>query len=355
MRHHKFQLTLATLTRIMAATTTTTTTLPRKVGFLGLGMMGQGMASVLLNAFNTTNTTNTQQQQSNLTVWNRTISKADALKANGAHVCESPKELAKNGQCSVVYAMLADPKASVVVAEQFAEGLREKKMQRKQREMSVTRDTEESDDVITYVEMSTIDAQTSENIKLVIERDQMAEYLAAPVSGGQKDAKEGELLILAAGAKEAYEKCLIDFDEMGKQSWLMGPECKNATDAKMALQIMMGGQAALLAECLAFCEYTGVDEKVWFDVLDKGVMMNPLLRSVGNRMFKGVENNRTWPQTLFQLYLQQKDLKLAIETAEKVHCEVPVASAVHQRYVKASRKGHQNEDFASLRDAYDEK
>ena len=49
----------------------------------------------------------------------------------------------------------------------------------------------------------------------------------------------------------------------------MGPECKNATDAKMALQIMMGGQAALLAECLAFCEHAGVDEKVWFDVLDK--------------------------------------------------------------------------------------
>ncbi len=343
----------------MAATTTTSTTLPRKVGFLGLGMMGQGMASVLLNAFNTTNTTNTNTQEHHLTVWNRTISKADALKANGALVCESPKELAKNGQCSIVYAMLADPKASVMVAEQFAEGLREKKMQRKQNEMSVTTDVDENnggkDDVITYVEMSTIDAQTSENIKLVIERDQMAEYLAAPVSGGQKDAKEGELLILAAGAKEAYEKCLIDFERMGKQSWLMGPECKNATDAKMALQIMMGGQAALLAECLAFCEYTGVDEKVWFDVLDKGVMMNPLLRSVGNRMFKGVENNRTWPQTLFQLYLQQKDLKLAIETAEKVHCEVPVAAAVHQRYVKASRKGHANEDFASLRDAYDEK
>ena len=162
----------------------------------------------------------------------------------------------------------------------------------------------------------------------------MAEYLAAPVSGGQKDAKEGELLILAAGAKEAYEKCLIDFDEMGKQSWLMGPECKNATDAKMALQIMMGGQAALLAECLAFCEYTGVDEKVWFDVLDKGVMMNPLLRSVGNRMFKGVENNRTWPQTLFQLYLQQKDLKLAIETAEKS----PLRSPRRERCPPAIRK-----------------
>ena len=89
--------------------------------------------------------------------------------------------------------------------------------------------------------------------------------------------KKASCWILAVS--EAYEKCLIDFDKMGKQSWLMGPECKNATDAKMALQIMMGGQAALLAECLAFCEYTGVDEKVWFDVLDKGVMMNPLLRS----------------------------------------------------------------------------
>jgi len=78
--------------------------------------------------------------------------------------------------------------------------------------------------VITYVEMSTIDAQTSENIKMVIERDQLAEYLAAPVSGGQKDAKEGELLILAAGSERAYEKCLGDFEKMGKQSWLMGPE-----------------------------------------------------------------------------------------------------------------------------------
>jgi len=107
----------------MSAPTTVAAT-SRKIGFLGLGMMGQGMASVLLNSFKNTNKKNGEQDA--LTVWNRTISKADALKANGAFVANSPQEMAKSG-CSIVYAMLADPKASVSVAEQFAEGLRENK------------------------------------------------------------------------------------------------------------------------------------------------------------------------------------------------------------------------------------
>ena len=324
----------------------------RKIGFLGLGMMGKGMASVLLDAF-AMNHRDDDDAKDALSVWNRTASKAETLKEKGASVATSPKEMAKSG-CEIVYAMLADPTASKMVAEQFAEGLREQK-QKEGGSLNTTNTNNTNNAVVVYVEMSTIDAETSETIKRVIEKDQRAEYLAAPVSGGEKDAKEGALLILAAGRRAAYEKCLVDFRRMGKQSWLMGPECKNATDAKMALQIMMGGQAALLAECLAFCEHAGVDEKVWFDVLDKGVMMNPLLKSVGNRMFGGVENNRRWPRTLFQTYLQQKDLKLAIETAEKVNCEVPIASAVHQRYVRASKKGHAYEDFAGVRDAYDER
>ena len=329
----------------------------RKIGFLGLGTMGKGMASVLLDAFAAMSTRDDDDTKDALAVWNRTASKAETLKEKGASVATSPKEMAKSG-CEIVYAMLADPTASKMVAEQFAEGLREHHHQQQEQhhhQKQKEGGSFNNNNAVVYVEMSTIDAETSETIKRVIEKDQRAEYLAAPVSGGEKDAKEGALLILAAGRRAAYEKCLVDFRRMGKQSWLMGPECKNATDAKMALQIMMGGQAALLAECLAFCEYAGVDEKVWFDVLDKGVMMNPLLKSVGNRMFGGVENNRQWPRTLFQTYLQQKDLKLAIETAEKVNCEVPIASAVHQRYVRASKKGHAYEDFAGVRDAYDEK
>ena len=61
--------------------------------------------------------------------------------------------------------------------------------------------TTTNDAVVVYVEMSTIDAETSETIKRVIEKDQRAEYLAAPVSGGEKDAKEGALLILAAAER----------------------------------------------------------------------------------------------------------------------------------------------------------
>ena len=267
-------------------------------------------------------------------MWNRTASKAETLKEKGASVATSPKEMAKSG-CEIVYAMLADPTASKMVAEQFAEGLREQK----QKEGGSLNTTTTNDAVVVYVEMSTIDAETSETIKRVIEKDQRAEYLAAPVSGGEKDAKEGALLILAGHARRsAYEKCLAQLSAHGETVLAMGPECKNATDAKMALQIMMGGQAALLAECLAFCEHAGVDEKVWFGVLDKGAMMNPLLKSVGNRMFGGVENNRRWPRTLFQTYLQQKDLKLAIETAEKVNCEVPIGSMKSTKGTSERRK-----------------
>ena len=144
------------------------------------------------------------------------------------------------------------------------------------------------------------------------------------------------------------------FRRMGKQSWLMGPECKNATDAKMALQIMMGGQAALLAECLAFCERR------------RG--RKSLVRRVGQRRHDepslkirrqpNVRRRRKQSPVAanaFQTYLQQ-DLKLAIETAEKVNCEVPIKlPSTKMRQSERRKKAAAYEDFAGVRDAYDEK
>ena len=280
-----------------------------------------------------------------LFVWNRSREKSQQLREKiECTISNSPAEIAE--ECDVVYAMLADPQASIAVAKEFVIGLQKSEDLMKKNGQTVALKK-------TYVEMSTIDKETSEIVKEMIERDGLGEYLSAPVSGGVKDASCGELLILAGGSRSAYERCEEDFKAMGKKSWFMGDCVKNATDAKMALQIMMGGQVALLAECFAFCEHAGVDGKVWFDVLDLGVMMNPLLRSVGQRMIDGVEKKRTWPKASFQTYLQQKDLKLAIETAEKINLELPVSAAVHQRYVKTSQKGHAYHDFASLRDSYD--
>ena len=301
-----------------------------------------------------------RKDDATMCVYNRTKAKAEQLveeegfgaslsslpsSSGRVEAVETPREVAL--RCGVAYSVLSDPEACVKVAEEFAKGLKDK------RDASSTLRTT-AEKISTYVEMSTVDGECARHIKSIVEESGNCRFVSAPVSGGVKDAENGELLILAAGEKDAYETCLADFEIMGKKSWWFGNDARKAADVKMVLQMMMGGQAALLAECLGFCEHISVDQRAFFDVLESGVMINPLLKSVGTRMFAGTAKTpRSWDKTFFQLYLQQKDLKLAIATAEKFHCEVPVSAAAHQRYVAAASKGHAFSDFASIRDAYD--
>ncbi|WVZ16419.1 hypothetical protein V8G54_009401 [Vigna mungo] len=138
-----------------------------EVGFLGLGIMGKAMATNLL------------RHGFKVTVWNRTLSKCEELVQHGASVGETPATVVK--KCKYTIAMLSDPSAA----------------------LSVVFDKDGVLDHINgkgYVDMSTVDADTSSKISEAI-KAKGGYFLEAPVSGSKKPAEDGQLVILAAGDK----------------------------------------------------------------------------------------------------------------------------------------------------------
>ncbi|KAK6141544.1 hypothetical protein DH2020_024711 [Rehmannia glutinosa] len=140
-----------------------------EIGFLGLGIMGKAMSMNLL------------RHGFKLTVWNRTLSRCDELVEHGATIGETPAAVIK--KCKYTIAMLSDPAAALSVV--FGEdGVLEQIGSGKG-----------------YIDMSTVDAETSSKISEAI-TSKGGSFLEAPVSGSKKPAEDGQLVILAAGEKD---------------------------------------------------------------------------------------------------------------------------------------------------------
>ena len=154
-----------------------------KYGFLGLGIMGRPMAANLLKA------------GYELTVWNRDGAKCAPLVELGATQAASVAEVVTASE--VTFAMLSNPAAAESVClgpNGVIEGLTPGKG---------------------YVDMSTIDPQTSGDLAAAV-TEEGGRYLEAPVSGTKKPAEEGTLIILTAGDKSLYEEVAPALDIMGK-------------------------------------------------------------------------------------------------------------------------------------------
>lgn len=108
----------------------------------------------------------------------------------------------------------------------------------------------------TYVDCSTVDEATGESSASVISATG-GKFLAAPVSGGWRDAAKGELLFICGGEKAAFDAASPLMDVMGAQSWHTGETPSHASRAKLMLQIMMGTMIGSLAECLALSKVRG--------------------------------------------------------------------------------------------------
>lgn len=108
----------------------------------------------------------------------------------------------------------------------------------------------------TYVDCSTVDETTGESSASVISATG-GKFLAAPVSGGWRDAAKGELLFICGGEKAAFDAASPLMDVMGAQSWHTGETPSHASRAKLMLQIMMGTMIGSLAECLALSKVRG--------------------------------------------------------------------------------------------------
>lgn len=279
-----------------------------EIGFLGLGIMGKAMAVNLLRSGH------------RVTVWNRTLSKCNELLEQGASVGETPAAVIE--KCKYTIAMLSDPSAALSVVFD-KDGVLEKMCSGKG-----------------YIDMSTVDADTSSKISEAITK-KGGQFLEAPVSGSKKPAEDGQLVILAAGEKSLYEEVIPAFNVLGKKSFFLG-KVGNGANMKLVVNMIMGSMLNALSEGLSLAGKSGLEQKTLLDVLDLGAIANPMFKLKGPAM---IQNN--YPPA-FPLKHQQKDMRLALALGDENAVAMPVAAAANEAFKKARSMGLGDLDFSAV-------
>ncbi|KAJ9697620.1 hypothetical protein PVL29_009445 [Vitis rotundifolia] len=279
-----------------------------EVGFLGLGIMGKAMSINLIRS------------GFKLTVWNRTLSKCDELVELGASIGETPAAVVK--KCKYTIAMLSDPSVALSVVFD-KDGVLEQICHGKG-----------------YIDMSTVDADTSSKISEAI-TSKGGSFLEAPVSGSKKPAEDGQLVILAAGEKALYDEAIPAFDIMGKKSFFLG-QVGNGAKMKLVVNMIMGSMMNAFSEGLVLADRSGLNPHTLLDVLDLGGIANPMFRLKGPTM---IQNSYS---PAFPLKHQQKDMRLALALGDENAVSMPVAAAANEAFKKARSLGLGDLDFSAV-------
>jgi 3-hydroxyisobutyrate dehydrogenase len=278
------------------------------VAFLGLGVMGSGMAGRLL------------QTGSPLVVWNRTHERAQPLVAQGARLAASPREAATGVEAIV--SMLADDPASRAVwlgPDGALAGAAPGTL---------------------CIESSTISPAWCEELARAAAAAGCA-LLDAPVTGSKTQAASGELRFLVGGAPETLERARPLLSAMGKETLYLGPTGAGAR-MKLINNFVCGIQAAALAEGVALTEGVGLDRGTALSVLANGAPGSPLVNAVGPRMLK-----RDYTVN-FRLALMHKDLSYSIAEAERAGVPLRTAATARDLFATAMDRGLGDVDFSAV-------
>ncbi|MSN26922.1 MAG: NAD-binding protein [Geobacter sp.] len=280
----------------------------KKIGFIGLGIMGSPMAANLVKA------------GFDVTVWNRTPAKCVPLISLGARQGESPRQVAAS--CEITFAMLADPDAAHAAcfgADGVLEGI---------------------GDGRGYIDMSTVDDKTSCAIATAITKAG-GRFLEAPVSGTKKPAEDGTLIILTAGEQSLYDEAAAALDKMGKLRLYLGAVGQGAR-MKLVVNMIMGGMMISFCEGMALGQKGGLDGSQILAVLDAGALANPMFSGKGPMLLAG-----DFP-TSFPLKHMQKDLRLAVALGDELGQPLHSSAAANETFKQACAAGDADRDFAAV-------
>lgn len=270
-----------------------------RIGFIGLGIMGRGMAA------------NLRKAGFELTVWNRTITRMEELVAQGARAGASPADVAARSDIIIICVSDTPDVQAVILGEQ-----------------GVIHGAQPGALVI---DCSTISPQATREIAAAL-REKGIFMLDAPVSGGSEGAAKGTLSIMIGGAANQFERALSIFQAMGKTITHVGGHGAGQT-VKLVNQVLVVGNCIAMCEALMFAQAGGVDLQKTYNAISQG--------AAGSWMF----TNRA-PQIMqrdwrpgFTIDLQQKDLRLVLEAADELGVPIPVTSIVFQLYRTLQAQG----------------
>lgn len=269
------------------------------IGFIGLGIMGTPMSLNLIRA------------GYSLTVYNRTREKCEALKEAGAKIADSPADVATSSDVIVtIVTDTPDVESLLFGPDGVADGLSPQK---------------------TVIDMSTISPEkTVEFASRLAEMD--VEMLDAPVSGGQRGAKEATLTIMVGGKGAVFKKYLPIFEAMGKNIFHVGGN-GDGQRVKLVNQVICGLNILAVVEGLRFARKAGLDMKTTHRVVTTGAASSWMLSNLGRSILEGDYSPG------FKVALQAKDLRLAMESMRRQNLSAPGTELTYSLFKEATDKG----------------
>lgn len=280
-----------------------------KVGFIGLGRMGTAMVRRLLQAGH------------EVTVYNRTPSKAQGMIEQGAHLAA---RVADACQGDAVITMLANDDAveDVVLGES---GVLQ----------SLGRRT-------IHVSMSTISVALCERLADV-HATAGRRFIAAPVFGRPDVAAQGKLFIVAAGESDVIDACRPLFEAMGQKTIPIGEVPQTANLVKLSGNFLIASIMEALSEAMALIRKAGIDPRRYYELLTSTLFTGPVFTNYGRL----IAEQRYQPAG-FAAPLGEKDMRLTLAAAETIRVPMPLASLVHDRLQTLIARGGEQLDWSGI-------
>ena len=279
-----------------------------RIGFLGLGTMGEPIANNLRKAGH------------EVTVWNRTPAKADHIVSKGGKLARTPRECASGRD--LVFTCVADEKALDAVLD-GPDGV-----------LAALKDGD------VYVDMSTAGTRAA---RTVAERTTAsgARFVACPILGSRAAAEKAQVVLVAGGPAAARERARPALHAVSARLFELEHPAQ-ASLIKLCVNAIGGAMVTAFGEAVALAAAGGVDTARLVEVLQASSFHSPLFLMKGEL----VEKKDFSPR--FAIKLAEKDQRLAQEAAADHGARMPLNEAVRRILADAAASGHADEDMAAV-------
>jgi 3-hydroxyisobutyrate dehydrogenase-like beta-hydroxyacid dehydrogenase len=280
----------------------------KKIGFIGIGIMGKSMVRNLMKA------------GYEVAVYSRTKSKAEDILSEGAIWCEDVKACSKGRDAVITIVGYPQDVEEVYFGEN---GI-----------------IANADKGTCLIDMTTTSPKLA--VRIYEEAKQAdLKALDAPVTGGDTGAREGTLTILAGGDRDTYDRCLPVFEVMGKAIRYEG-KAGNGQHTKMCNQIAIAGALSGVCEAMVYAKANGLDVDTMVDSIATGAAGSAQLNAMAPRILSGDFS----PGFFIKHFI--KDMKLAAEEAEGAGIRLGVLDHVLSMYESMAASGHEDEGTQAL-------
>jgi len=279
-----------------------------QIGIIGTGILGNAVGLHLL------------ESGYELTVYNRTKNKTLELEKKGAVIVDTPKEVATKSE--IVFTIVKD--ADAVKEVSFGiDGIIHGKH-----------------DELIVADMSTINPIASKEIAKRFSENGII-MLDTPVMGGPNVAITGELVLMASGDKQAFEKHKKLFETISSKTFFLG-ENGTAHSVKLSMNLQIAMLALALSEGITLARGASVDPEIFLEILNSTYFKTGMSQ---NKAYKMIKDEFTPTFTLQNL---KKDLNTINETAKSFGIKLPMTSQAEEIYKKAVEEGFGNLDYTGI-------